>query len=72
MAQLIGADRGRVGVGNAEPRQDVALRAVPSLRRSRVGFVVVAEQMQKAMHGQMGEMVASGLPSAAASRAVVS
>src|SRR3954468_11619693 len=46
----------RVGVGNAELRQDRALESFHRLGIIVV-FVVVADQMQKAMHGQMAEMV---------------
>ena len=37
-----------------------------------VGLVVVADEMQKAVYGQMREMIAKRLPSCGASRAVVS
>src|SRR5665213_1972594 len=44
-----------VRIGDAETGQHLALECLHFLRL-RVGFVIVAEQMQKAMHDEMREM----------------
>ena len=61
----------QIRIGNAEPRQDVALEPVPSPRPPR-RLVIVAQKVEKSMHREMGEMMGERLAFGAASRAVVS
>ena len=60
-----------VRVGNAERGENGAFEPF-HVAASASGVVVVADEVQKAVHRKMAQMVAKGLPSSAASRFTVS
>ena len=51
---------GRVGIGNAEPGQDLGLQALHDLGLD-LACVIVAQEVQHAVHHQVGEVVAERL-----------
>ena len=69
---LSGLARGRHRDRERRAAREFRSRAIPSSSASRIVLVVVAEQMQKAVHREMREMMLERLAFGAASRAVVS
>ena len=61
----------RIGIGNAEAGEDCPLQAFHFLG-VRIVLVIVADQMEKSMHGQMAEMMRERLVLVSASRRVIS
>ncbi len=60
-----------VGIGDTETREDVAFEPFHGIGLG-ISLVIVAHEMQKAMHREMGEMMEERLVFLGASRATVS